>query len=224
MASFLLPLISGIAGGLLNKPKTTTQSGNSTTNSTSDQNTNFNQSQDSSTNPVYDPLQLQMRNFLIGQYQNRLRPEGINNTVNSYIGQGVNNINQSAGTNQAALANILASRGLSYSGAAGTALAGGESKRIGDVIGLRNQESLLRDQLTSQRLTDFSGYLSSLPVGSHTSGTSSGTGYSQTLGSSHTDSQGQNYDPGNPLGGAISGAGSTLAYLYGQGAFGGKKK
>lgn len=212
----LIAGISGIAGGLLNKPKTTQQNSNSTTNSSNDTNTNFNQQ----TNPVYDPLQLQMRNFLISQYQNRLNPSGIQHTVNDYIGQGVNNINSTANTNQQALSNTLAARGLSYSGAAGTALAGQESKRIGDITGLRNQESLLKDQLQQQRLTDFSTYMSSLPVGSQ----SSGTGYQQNLGTSHTNSVGTNYDPGNVLGGAVSGLGGSLAYLYGQGAFGNKTK
>src|SRR6185295_16307896 len=98
----LIAGISGLAGGLLNKPKTTQQNTNSTTNTSSEQNSNFNQS----TNPVYDPLQLQMRNFLISQYQNRLNPTGIQNTVNDYIGQGVNNINTSANTNQQALSNV----------------------------------------------------------------------------------------------------------------------
>lgn len=223
MAAFLPLLLGGVsalAGGLSNKPKTTTQKSSTTGNTTQDVNTNFNQSQDSSTAPVYDPQQLAMRNFLIQQFQNRLNPNTINNQVGSYIGQGVNNINQSANTNQQALSNVLASRGLSFSGSAGTALAGQESKRIGDVIGLRNQEPLLRDQLQRQNLTDFSTYMSSLPVGSHTTGTSSGTGYSQTLGSNHSETEGQNYDPGNPLGGALSAGASTLAYLYGKGSFG----
>jgi hypothetical protein len=168
--------------------------------------------------PTYDPLQLAMRNFLLNQFYTRAN-SGVGDQVNAYINQGVGNINNTSNTSEQAIKNLLASRGLSYSGAASTPLANAETQRISDVTNLRNQAPLLQDQLKRQNLTDFGSFLSGLPVGS----TSAGTSYQNTQGSQHTDQTGTVTDPGNILGGAVSGAGSALAYLYGKGAFGGTK-
>jgi len=214
--AFVPALISGVsalAGGLLNKPKTTTQNTNQTTNISGDQSANSN----ANTAPVYDPLQLAMRNYLLGQFYQRSSPGAIGNQVGSYINQGVNNINESAGTNQAALSNMLASRGLSYSGAASTPLGMAESNRIGQITDLRNSAPILADQFQSKNLTDFASFLSGLPVGQK----SASDAYSTSHQSTNTQGTGQMTDPGNILGGAVTGLGSSLAYLYGKGAFSG---
>jgi hypothetical protein len=218
MAAFIPALISGVAGlagGLLNKPKTVTQNQNSTTNTNSDQSAN----QSLNATPTYDPMQLAMRNYLLGQYFQRSQPGQVDSLVKGYVNSGVNNINDSASTNEQVIKNMLASRGLSYSGAAGTSLGMAESNRIGQISALRNSAPLIGDNLQRQNLTDFSGFLSGLPTGQ----SSVSDAYSQNHSSSHTEGVGTATDPGNVAGGAVSGLGSSLAYLYGKGAFGGKK-
>ena len=207
----LITGISGLAGGLLNRPSTQQQQTNQTTNQQSSQST-ANQSQ---TNPNYDPFQLQMRNFLLSSYYNRTNPAYINNLVNSSINNGTNEINASATPALQALRNSLAARGLSYSPVAGTAEAGMQAQRIGQITNLRAQAPLLADQLQGNALTSFSDYLSRLPVGQ----TSSSTGFQSGSGQSTTTGTGSVTNPGNILGGAVSGAGSALGLLYGQGAF-----
>lgn len=218
MAAFIPALISGVAGlagGLLNRPKTTQQNSSSTTNTSQQINAN----QNSNVAPVYDPQQLAMRNFLLNAFYQRANSADVDKTVGSYVNSGVNNINSNAQTSEQAIRNVLASRGLSYSGAAATPLANAESSRIGQITDLRNQAPLIKDQLQGKYLTDFASFLSGLPVGQQGSGTS----YQNTEGSQHTDQHGTITDPGNILGGAVSGLGSGLALMYGNGAFGGKK-
>ncbi len=216
MATALIPIIAGIAGGLLNRGQKTEQTQNSTSNTNQTQNT----AQNASTAPVYDPYQLQMRNFLISQFYNRSNPGYINNLVNTSLNNGVNAINDSAAPNRLALQNALAQRGLSYSGTAGTALGNAEANRIGQITQLQAQRPLLQDQLQNQNLTSFSDYLSRLPVGQ----SSSSTGYNNATGTTNTTGTGTNTTPGNILGGVASGAGSALGLLYGQGAFDKKPK
>jgi len=215
---FLMTGLSALAGGLGNREQTQKSTGTSTTHS--NQTTTGTSNVDTSTTPTYDPLQLQMRNFLLNQFYNRTNPNAINGLVDNYIGQGTNNINASASQQEQALSAALAARGLSYSPVAGQAIAQGQSNRIGQIIGLRNQAPLLNDQLQQSRLTDFSTFLKGLPTGTHTVGTTNTT--SNTTGDSTTNQQGSVTTPGNVLGGAFGGAAGMLANLYGQGAFGNK--
>lgn len=220
MPAFLLPALmtglSALSGGLANRKQTQQQSGTSTTNS----NSNSVQNIDQSTTPTYDPFQLQMRDFLMNQFYNRTNPNNINNLVQSTIGQGVNNINQSASGSEQALIAALAARGLSYSPVAGQAIGQQQSQRIGDIIGLQNQAPMMADQMQGQRLTDFSTFLRGLPTGTHTTGQNT----TNTTGNQVTNSSGTFTQPGNVMGGAFGGAAGMLANLYGQGAFSNKKK
>jgi hypothetical protein len=204
--------LSGLAGGLLNKPqKQATQTDTTSHNSSSS-------AASGSTLPVYDPYQLQMRNFLLNQYYNNTNPAAINQLVSSSINQGVNSINDSAGPQEQALRANLAARGLNFSGTAGTTLAGQQANRIGQITQLQGQAPLLRDQLQQRNLTSFSDYLSRLPVGQQFN--QSGTNTSD--GTQHVQGNGTITSGGGALGGAIGGLGSSLGLMYGLGAFGGK--
>lgn len=224
MPAFLLPALmtglSAIGGGLLNKPQTQTQSGvsDSTSNSTTHGTSNI----DQSTTPTYDPLQLKMRDFLMSQFFNRQNPNSINNLVQQSIGQGTNAINEGAQGSEQALSAALASRGLSYSPVAGQAIGQQQSNRIGQITQLQGQAPMMQDQLQQQRLTDFSSFLKGLPTGTHTMGTT--TQDSNTMGTQHGTSSGTGTTQGNVMGGAFAAGASTLANLYGQGAFNNKPK
>lgn len=218
MPFFIPALIAGasaLAGALSNKEKNTQQTGSSTTNQsqTSTGAANY------STSPTYDPLQLQMRDFLLKQFYDRAQGGGINDVVNATINGGVNQINRAGNSNEMAVRNMLASRGLSYSPAAAQPLAQVNSDRLAQITQLRNTAPILQDQLQSGRLSDFATFLRGLPTGQ--------TGVSNTAssmeGSSHTDSAGNVIQPGNMLGGGISMGAEALARLYGMGAFGGPK-
>lgn len=211
MAAFIPALLSGLAGvggGLLNRPQTTKIDNTTTTNNSSTG------SVTGSSLPVYDPNQLQMRNFLINQFYNQTNPAAIHGLVNNTINTGVNNINDAAGPQQQALQASLAARGLSYSGAAGTAEAQQQSGRIRDIFNLQNQAPLLENQLRQGNLTSFADFFKGLPTGTATQGTSQ----ENTTGTTHQ--VGTQTGSGNVAGGAVSGAGSALALMYGLGAFG----
>jgi hypothetical protein len=219
MPFFVPALIAGasaLAGALSNKEKDVKQTGSSTTNSTQTSTgaTNF------TNTPTYDPLQLQMRNYLLQNFFERAQPGAVDGLVDSTVNGGINNINSAGASNEMAIKNMLASRGLSYSPAAATPLAIANSNRLAQTTQLRNSAPILADQLQTGRLTSFANFLSGLPTG-QTGVTNTA---STTEGAQHTDSAGNVIQPSNMLGGAVSNAAGTLAYLYGQGAFGGSKK
>jgi hypothetical protein len=223
MPAFLVPAImagvSALQGYLANRSKKQQETEQAGT-SSGTQNTTQTINTSSSTMPQYDPKQLQMRDFLMSQMYNRTNPNQIQGLVENYVGQGTNNINASAGQNEQALSAALAARGLSYSPVAGQAIGQAQNQRIGDIIGLRNQAPLLQDQIQQQRLTDFSTFMRGLPTGTSTTGSSTGTTTGTTTGA--TQGTGSVSDPNvNPWTGALGTLSSTLANLYGQGAFSG---
>lgn len=216
----LMAGLSAISGGLLNKKQTQQQSG--TSDVTSNSTTNTTQNIDQSSTPTYDPLQLQMRNFIMNQFFNRQNPNAINNLVQQHIGQGTNAINEGAQGSEQALQAALAARGLSYSPVAGQAIGQQQADRIGQITQLQGQAPLLADQMQGSRLTDFASFLKGLPTGTHTTGTNTSMG--TTTGTQTGTSTGTMTTPGNVAGGAFGGAAGMLAHLYGRGAFGPTKK
>ena len=208
MAAFIPALISGVAGlagSLFGKPQTTTQNTNSTTNQSSTQN--------ASSLPNYDPLQLQMRNYLLNQFYQQTNPNAINSLVSNYIGTGTNTINQNANSQQQNLKAYLGAQGLNYSPAAASAYENADAGRVSQINQLQNSAIPLANQVQQQRLTNFASFFSGLPVGTTSQGSSTGT--STTNGTSTTTG------PNNMLAGGLSAGASTLAGLYGQGAFSG---
>lgn len=232
MAGFIVPaVISGIGsifGGLFgNRSQTTNQNYSNNTQQSGQQNF-YGTGQNNFSNvsmPTYDPAQLQMRNFLLNQFYNRSNPQAITDLTNSAINQGVENYNQGYRSADLALQNNLAQRGLQYSPAGAAASSQLQNERIGNIVGLRNQAPMLRNQLQESALTDFSNFLSRLPVGTASSGTQNTiqTGDTNSSMNSSTSGTGQVTQPGNMLGGlfnGIGGLGGILASLYGSGAFG----
>lgn len=201
----LISGVAGIAGGLFGKPQTTTTNQNS--------NTNTSQQQSASSLPNYDPLQLQMRNYLLGQFYQQTNPNAINSLVSNYVGTGTNNINQNANSQQQNLSAYLGAQGLGYSPAAASAYESADAGRVGQINTLQNSAPQLAANLQQSRLTSFAGYLSGLPVGTSSTGSSSG--------SSSTNGTSTQTGPNNSLAAGLSAGASTLAGLYGQGAFSG---
>jgi hypothetical protein len=200
MASFLLPLASGLAGlfggGTQQKQATSqTSSGTQTTNG----------STSSSTTPQLSALQTQLSNQfgqgLINQYN-----QGTN--LQPYEAQGLQNIQ--AG-NQAALKatnNQIAARGLSFSPAAATAETAQNINAGNQTSQFLNSIPLLQRQLQQQNLQQLIGGFSALPTAVSSQGTSNQT---QT---SNTSTQGNGAISGNPTAGLFSGLGAGLAATY----------
>ncbi len=204
MASFIAPLaisgLSALAGGLLNQNKKQTQS--TTQNQAGDQSaSNINR-------PIYDPAEDQLRYNLLSRYFDSL---GEDPNLSGYEAQGLSKINQNADIRTRAIQNSLAARGFSNSPISAYAPAMSNSARISDASQFQNSLPLLRRSLYDERLKNASGFLQSLPKGTY--GTQDST--------FHSGSQGytEGTIPGNPTGGAVGGLATTLAGLYGQGAF-----
>lgn len=209
MGSFIAPLaiagLSGLGGIFANKPKTTTT--NSTQNSAGDQ------TQTGFSRPAYDPLTEMLRQQLINAYGGSLTEDP---DLSGYEASGLGKINQIGDARTAALKNSLASRGLSYSPVAPIATSNSDSQRFSDSASFENSLPLLRRQLMDQRLGAAGSFFKGLPIGQDTYG--AGTFHQGQQG--HTEQIGG----GNELGGGLSSFATTLAGLYGNGAFGGGKK
>jgi len=202
MASLAVPLaISGLgalAGSFGNKPqKTTTDSSNISTG-------NFQQS--GYTAPVYDPATQELRDTLTSQFKGLATPD-----LSGYAASGIGQINNNSDIRTRALQNSLAARGLSNSPIASIAPALSQSQRIGDISQFQNNLPLLQQQLLLQNLNAGAGYLKGLPIGQST--TSSGANYGTQTG--HSVQTGT----GNQAAGGLAGLATTLAGLYGKGAF-----
>lgn len=190
--AFIPAIISGIsalAGGLFGQPQKTTTQQNSTTNSSSSQ------SGSASSLPNYDPLQLQMRNYLLNQFYQQTNPQAINSLVSNYVGTGTNNINQNANGQQQNLNAYLGAQGLSYSPAAASAYENADAGRVGQINQLQNSAVPLANQIQQQRLTNFAQFYSSLPTGQTTTSQSQSNGTSNTSGTSTSTGPTQQYGP-----------------------------
>jgi hypothetical protein len=212
--AFIPAIISGLVGlggALFGEPQTTTT--NTSSNSTTNQSAS--QSGSASSLPNYDPLQLQMRNYLLNQFYQQTNPQAINSLVSNYVGTGTSNINANANGQQQNLNAYLGAQGLSYSPAAASAYGNANAGRVAQINQLQNSAVPLANQIQQQRLTNFAQYVSSLPVGQTSTSQSSSSGTSNTSGTSNSTSTG----PNTSLASGISGGASTLAGLYGLGAF-----
>lgn len=204
MPAFLAPLaIAGISalGGLLsNRAQKQTQT----------QRQNFNRTGTSTTTPTFDPQSDFLRRSLIDQFINRLGGGG--DLADVVTQQAVSGANRGALARRRQASSSLSARGLGFSPAAGALGDTIESERVSNVIGAQNQRNLIAEELVRQRLGDAGGFFSQLPFGQ--TATTSESGSSEGFGETQI--------PGNRLGGAFSSLGTTLAGLYGAGAFGGR--
>lgn len=211
MAGFAIPLavsgISALAGGLLNKNKKQQQ--------TTRSNNSSDVSSDTWNIPQYDSYGEEMRQKLLNSYMGSLDEDP---DLSGYQAQGQSNINQMNDVRTMALRNSLSSRGLSYSPIAPLAQQQNDNARIGEQASFLNTIPLLQRKMRDERLAAAGGFFKGLPVGSR----------NLSSGAQHQSQEGfsEGTQPGNPAGGALAGLGTSLAGLYGYGAFDGafKKK
>lgn len=84
-----------------------------------------------------------------------------------------------------------------------------ENQRFADTTHLNNAIPLLAQQILQDKIKQGIDLFSTIPHGTYNTG------------GSNTAQQGEVTNPGNMLGGAFGNLGEILAYLFGQGAFGG---
>lgn len=197
MASIALPLlttgISALAGlfGAKPKPIVTNSSSNSTSTSTPNIGANQQSLQDQFTQGITQQLNSA-------------------NDMSGYTGQGLQQINQTAGVADKMSKNILAARGLSNSPYAATLENQNNNSRLNQSSQFLNQIPLLQTQLRQQAIQQAIQGSQAIPFGSTVTGSQSGTS-TQTGGG------------GSPVAGALSGAGAALNAPMGGGVTAGQQ-
>lgn len=183
MGAFIAPIIAGLSAltGGLSKQKQT-----SDTNSTS------------TTTPNYDPATAAFKNLLLGLYTKNL-----NNlpSQDQFTTAGVKNLTDSSDAAQSGLSDILASRGLSRTTAGGSSAFDTSYKQGQGISNFLTNAPFNYQTAIQPELSGGSAFLSSLPLGT------------TTTGSSHTVGTG---GPSSPVAGAITGGASGLAGYLGQ--------
>jgi len=192
---FLLPTLGGVAGGLSNRPTTSTSTVSPTTSSFS-----------STSTPNLDPGATGLRSNIIDQYMALLKQDP---NLSGYESSQLSGINKGYADQATNLEGNLAARGITGPAAA-TSMQSLENQRFGAGINLRNQIPLLarglKEDTLSKAMAGFSGLVPSYGT--------TGTGTQNTSGVTTTGTQ-----SGNVAGGAFSGASQALALLLGMGAF-----
>lgn len=182
MAALALPLlttgISALAGLFGGKPKTTT--------------TNTTQNSNSTSTPNIAPDAQSLEN----QYTQAIGQQLAGTDLTGYEGQGLQQINQTAGTADKMSQNILAARGLSNSPYAAALTNQNNNNRLNQSSQFVNQIPLLQQQLRQQAIQSAISGSAAIPYGNTTTGTTT-TNQTQT-------------GSGNPTAGALSGAGAAL--------------
>ncbi len=188
MAGFALPLVgAGISAltGLFGNKKPQTSTTNSTTTNT----------------PLLDPQQEFLKNLIGNEAVNNFRNGP--GDLSGYEAGGLQQINQGADLKSKTAANILASRGLSFSPSSVQNLINPEADRLQQSSQFLSQIPLLKRQFQQQNLQQLMQSFGIMPTAttSTTKGTVTG-------------------NPANPIAGTLSGAGqgifAALPYLMGQ--------
>ena len=179
MATAVLPFlttgISALAGLFGSKPKPIT----TTTNSTNTSTPNIGANQQN----------------LIDQFTQGITKQMQGTDLTGYTGQGLQQINQSAGVGDKMSDNILAARGLSNSPYAAFMKNQNNNNRLNQSSQFLNQIPLLQQQLRQQAIQQAISGSAAIPFGTTSTGSSTST---QTGGG------------GSPVAGALSGAGAAL--------------
>ncbi len=191
MAGFVLPVISGLAGLF----------GGGSTQKTQSQTSGNQQGQTfGSSTPTLNPFQQSLAALFsrgaMDQYN-----QGTN--LAPYTSAGLQSIQGQGNQNSRAIANNLATRGLSFSPAAGSATTQNLLNTGNQMQGFLQQIPLLQHQLQSQNLDQLMRAFGSMPFGQDTSGTSN-TNTSGTTNSVQST-------PGGGLAGLLGGLGAGLA-------------
>jgi hypothetical protein len=175
--------------------------------------TNFDTTEDSL--PILGDEQQGLQSALIARVMNQLNNP--DNNLGSIITQGIQNINAGGDARRIGLSRALASRGLSRSPAAVSAIAGSEGARISDVINFRNQAPLMADQIRRANIQQAGDIFSRIPTGRRT--TRTGSTVTNQTGSQTSRGTGTQVGAGSAAGSGIGSLGTILAYLYGQGCY-----
>ena len=203
MASFVLPILSGLTG-LLSGGSTKQTNTNSTTNQSQNQNQNYNNTNTST--PNLNPFQQQLAQMFsqgaMNQYTN-----GTN--MAPYTSQGLQQIQGQGNANSKTIANNLAARGLSYSPAAANSTTQNTLNTGGQMNSFLQGVPLLQHQLQQGNLQQLMQAFSTQPTGVTTSGSGDATGTS--TGTSTTNGTSTQSTPGGALAGLFGGASAGLA-------------
>jgi hypothetical protein len=203
MASFVLPLISGLAGmfGGGSSKQTNT---NSTTNQSGTQSQNY--GNQSSSTPTLNPFQQQ----LAGMFSQGAMNQYTNGTnMAPYTSQGLQQIQGQGNSNSKTIANNLAARGLSYSPAAANTTTQNTLNTGNQMNSFLQGVPLLQHQLQQGNLQQLMQAFATQPTGVSTTG--SGTASGTSTGTSNTVGQSTQSTPGGLLAGLFSGLGGGLA-------------
>lgn len=195
--------ISGLAG-LFGGKKQQETSGTQTTSGTQ----NVTGSTSGSSTPNLSPMQQNLASLFSNKaidFANSA-PD-----LTGYTQGGIENINQANAGSQAAMHNLLAARGLSFSPAYATAAQIGDQNRQSQITQFLSQIPLLQRSLQQQGIQGLEQAFSTVPVGTSTTGSNNQT----TTSNSKTDQTGT--VSGNPVAGLFSGLGAGLLGPSGNG-------
>ena len=203
MSSFVLPIISGLAG-LFGGGSTKQTNTNSTTNQSQTQNQGYNNTNTST--PNLNPFQQQ----LAGMFSQGAMNQYTNGTnMAPYTSQGLQQIQGQGNANSKTISNNLAARGLSYSPAAANTTTQNTLNTGGQMNSFLQGVPLLQHQLQQGNLQQLMQAFSTQPTGVTTSGSGDSTGMSS--GTSTMNGTSTQSPPGGPLAGLFGGAGAGLA-------------
>ena len=203
MASFVLPILSGLTG-LLSGGSTKQTNTNSTTNQSQNQNQNY--SNTNTSTPNLNPFQQQLAKMFTQGSMDQFT-SGTN--MAPYTSQGLQQIQGQGNANSKTIANNLAARGLSYSPAAANATTQNTLNTGGQMNSFLQGVPLLQHQLQQGNLQQLMQAFSTQPTGVTTSGSGDATGMSS--GTSTMNGTSTQSTPGGPLAGLFGGAGAGLA-------------
>lgn len=208
-----LTIISGISalGGLFgNRKKTNTQQSTSTSGGASDTNTHGY----GTSRPELTQQQQDLLDQIVGKSTANLNEDV---DLKGYQAGQTGQINNLVNIQKKAAEEQLAARGITGGPALATSQnnidAGGFAERIKLAQGI----PLLKNQIQQQKIASASDVFSRIP----TETKYENYGNTQNQFTNTTNSSGSATDPGNMLGGLFGNLGQVLAYLYGQGGFGG---
>lgn len=197
MASFVLPILSGLTGlfGGGKQQQSATQQTSTGSQTTSG-------STSGSSTPNLSPIQQQLAQMFSSQ---AMKVVGTDPNLSGFTQAGIEGINKGSEGAAAATKNMLAARGLQYSPAYGTAATIQNQGRQSQISQFLAQIPLLQRQLQQQGIQGEEQAFSTVPIGTSTTGTTNSTQNSTGT------TTGNGSLSGNPLAGLFSGAASALA-------------
>lgn len=246
LLGILATLLGGAAGGFPS-PTSTTTSGSGTTDQWQNQASDLSSatqlqnllntlqqitgqtSNIQTSTPNLSPNSQNFIDSLMQKYQSIQSP-----SMTGYVAGQTSNINTNADAQQKAVANIMASRGLSTSPVAATSAANIDQNRINQITGVQQQAPLLAHQFNLQNLGAATGLAGMLPGLSGVTTTGGTTNAQNTVGSqtqsqrqetqqqtanqmvgqnNNVSNQQQQQNKGGGIGGILGGIGSMLLPL-----------